>query len=208
MTPLIVELLSLTGSLASLISLFVSIRPANSPYEFRETLLVSVSLVLGLFLAYMRVRSYLASRPICLEPGREIRDYMYNWISKGSQVMIFSRDLTWANDHEMRTLLKKKAKRGELSICLRAHISLSDELRIAGATIFTYGGLDFTPSARFTIINHGRSDAHLAIGRVSEGKHIVREIVSGQDPLFALASDLADIVMKVNQKRDESKEQA
>ena len=122
--------------------------------------------------------------------------------------MIFSRDLTWANDHEMRTLLKEKAKRRELSICLRDHTSLSDEFRIAGATIFTYGELDFMPSARFTIINHGRSDAHLAIGRVSEGKHIVREIVSGQDPLFALASDLAEVIMKVNQKRDEPKEKA
>lgn len=32
--------------------------------------------------------------------------------------MIFSRDLTWADDHEMRTLLKEKAKRHELSISM------------------------------------------------------------------------------------------
>ncbi len=202
MTSLILELLGLAGSVASVVGLYWSTRPPNYEYGLKDGLLLSVSVVLAIGVAMLRLRDHVAGRPITLESDRAIRDYMYQWISRGTRVLIFSHDLTWVNDEEMRDLLRGKARRGELSICLRERIPISNELSDLGARIFTYGELKYTPASRFTIINHGRYDAHVAIGRGSKGEHIVREIASGQDPLFALANDLAEVVMKLSESRE------
>lgn len=201
MMPLILELLGLSGSVASVIGLYWSTRPSNYEYTLKDELLLFVSVALAVGVAAMRIRDHVVGRPITLRSDRAIRDYMYNWISRGTRVLIFSHDLTWVNDEEMRDLLRGKARCGELSICLRERIPIANELADLGARICTYGELKYTPASRFTIINHGR-DAHVAIGRGSKGEHIVREIASGQDPLFALANDLADIVTKLSDARE------
>jgi hypothetical protein len=199
-TSLILELLGLAGSVASLIGLYWTTRPPNYEYGLKDGLLLFVSVGLAFAVATMRLRDYMTGRPITLRSDREIRDYMYRWLSRGTRVMIFSHDLTWVNDEEMRDLLRGKARRGELSVCLKECIPFSNEVSSLGAKVFTYGELNYTPASRFTIINHGRYDAHVAIGRGRKGEHIVREIASGQDPLFALANDLTEIVMRLNNR--------
>lgn len=205
MTSLIFELVGFVASIVSLISLYWSTKSPNYSYGLKDGVWLCVSVVLALAAAAMRIRDYMVGRPITLKSDREIRDYMYRWISQGTRVLIFSHDLTWVNDEEMRDLLRGKARRGELSICLKMCIPLSDELSQLGARVFTYDELRYTPASRFTIINHGRYDAHVAIGKGGKGEHIVREIASGQDPLFALANDLAEVVIKLNDTREQQR---
>ena len=65
----------------------------------------------------------------------------------------------------MENLLKDKAARKELSICLPKHTQLTRKLKTSGADVFTYEEIGHVPSSRFTIINDGRMDAAVAIGR-------------------------------------------
>lgn len=55
----------------------------------------------------------------------EINDYMYNWISKGGRVVIFTRDMSWASDARIKDLLLRKAELEELSICVPKKIPLN-----------------------------------------------------------------------------------
>jgi hypothetical protein len=201
MTSIVIELLGLVGSLASLIGLYWTSLPSGHAFGMKDGILLALSIGLAAVISASRIVAFRAARPIVLRSDRAIRDYMYKWISSGSQVMIFSHDLTWIDDERMMEMLRGKARRRELSICLRAHIPAAIELSELGASIFTYGELGYIPTSRFTIINRGRYDAHVAIGRSGNGEHVVREIASGQDPLFALANDLAEVVMKLNESQ-------
>src|SRR5207249_10642646 len=120
-------------------------------------------------------------------------------ISRGGRVAIFSRDMSWVQDDEMRTLLGAKAHKNELHICLPQRIPLCDDLERQGAHIHVYPQLNYTPLSRFTIINKSRSDAHLAVGRAIEGKHLIEEFSLGEHPAFFIADDLIEVVMRLGQ---------
>ena len=98
-------------------------------------------------------------------------------------------------------MLKTKAGKDELQICVPAMIPIAETLKEAGATILTYSPLKVVPQARFTIINFGRMDAQVAVGRRLEGTHAVEEFGAGDHPVFAVASDLVEIVTRYSQTR-------
>jgi len=148
---------------------------------------------------YFQITEYVAHRPIILKTAQQIRDYMFRWISRGGRVAIFSRDMSWVEDDEMKDLLRAKARRDELHICLPTRILLSDDLQKEGAHIHVYPQLNYTPLSRFTIINKGRSDAQLAVGRAIEGKHLIEEFSLGEHPAFFIADDLIEVVMRLGQ---------
>jgi hypothetical protein len=126
---------------------------------------------------------------------------MFQWISRGERVAIFSRDMSWVDDDQMRELLRTKARRHELILCTPRAIELSGELSQLGAEVHNYQELDYTPTARFTIINVGQHDSQVAIGRKIGGIHTIQEATSGHDPLFAVADDLLSIVSRLDRCR-------
>jgi hypothetical protein len=128
---------------------------------------------------------------------------MKNWISKGGRVAVFTRDMTWANDNDMKKLLTKKAKDHELLLIMPEKIELSNQLETDGAEIFTYQELNHDPESRFTIIHKGRMDSEVAVGRKVNGKHKIEEFQKGQHPIFSIADDLIDILIKYNKINNE-----
>jgi hypothetical protein len=123
---------------------------------------------------------------------------MRKWVSSGGRVVIFSRDMTWADEPATRNLLRDKARRNELTVCLEHAISLTDELKQDGATIITYGELVHVPQSRFTIVDFGREGARVAVGVRNGNVHIIQEFQSGIDPLFALADDMVKFLMALS----------
>jgi hypothetical protein len=134
---------------------------------------------------------------------KEINDYMYDWISKGGRVVIFTRDMSWASDPRIKELLYHKAAREELSICVPKKIPLTNELQKHGAQILSYESLGYIPQSRFTIINKDRMDANLAVGHRIKDDHVVEEFSIGAHPFFSVANDLVEIITRIT--ADENK---
>jgi hypothetical protein len=97
---------------------------------------------------------------------------MHDWIEHGGRVAIWTRDMSWAHNDDTRGLLREKAARGELILCLPEQNALATELGAAGAEICAYGANRLeSPASRFTII-----------------------FFAGSHPAFYLAEDLIALV--------------
>ncbi len=198
---LVVELIAVIGSIASLVSLYLFVWPANTPFTFAEGVACAIASCLIVTFGVIRLREYARLKPKTYHTKKAIRDYMYRWISSGERVAVFSRDMTWVDDDDMRELLRRKARKGELILCLPHAIALSTELGRLGTEIHVYPELDFIPSSRFTIINVGRHDSQVAMGRRIGAVHTIQEVAVGHDPLFALADDLVSVISRLDRCR-------
>src|SRR6266571_3685379 len=86
-----------------------------------------------------------------------IKRYMHDWIQHGGRVAIWTRDMSWAQNAQTRRLLREKAERRELILCLPEPNELARELSAAGAEICAYGAQHLeSPASRFTIAFFGR----------------------------------------------------
>lgn len=205
---MILRILPMLGSFASLAGLIVMIRPAGQPFTVWQGIVLGVAICLFAGAITLEIRSSLRSKPLSLADETQIRDYMYRWISRGGRVAIFSRDMSWVRDEEMKEMLLSKAHRNELCICLPHKIPLVEELAGEGAEVCVYPELEYVPKSRFTIINRERADAQVAVGRRSEGKHVIQEFAVGDHPFSSVANDLVEVIVRFDHwKRSEREEE-
>ncbi|HEU4703080.1 MAG TPA: hypothetical protein VFS37_11420 [Conexibacter sp.] len=155
---------------------------------------------LGLLVAIVvwhEIRVWLRERPARFRDDVKIRRFMQRWIAREGRVTIYTRDMSWANDEQQTLeLLTEKARRNELCICLPRQIEITRRLEQQGATVHTYEALERAPTARFTIIRHGRQDAQVAIGRSVDDVHTISTYSLGHDPAFGIASDLIEFLTR------------
>ncbi|MGH7048648.1 MAG: hypothetical protein ACREE2_19925 [Stellaceae bacterium] len=131
-----------------------------------------------------------------------IKRYMHDWIEHGGRVAIWTRDMSWAQNEETRSLLTEKARRSELILCLPELNTLATELFDAGAEVCACGARRLeAPGARFTIAFFGRDGAAVAVGRAEHDTHIIEEFSSGNHPVFHIAEDLIAIVRSLQGER-------
>ena len=195
MKSLIKNLFAYLGTVASITGLFFSLKNPDKQLNGWHWTLIILSIGLFILTMIFMIQDFYLNRPKLCKNEREIRDYMYRWISNGGRVVIFTRDMSWVSDQEMIDMLNNKARRNELSICLPNKIPFVNDLEKEGASIIEYPNLNYTPRSRFTIINDGRNDAKVAVGkRVAENKHIIEEFSIGEHPYFNVANDLIRIL--------------
>lgn len=195
---MIVQILSTLGSYASLLSLILVIRDPSRSLGASHVFLFAFATALLLTALGTEVYRWRKSQPRRCHSPRQIRDYMYKWISSAGRVAIFSHDMSWVNDNEMRNLLRQKAQASELRLCLPGNIALADDLRAEGAHVCVYPQLQYVPLSRFTIINLGRMDAQVAVGRNISGTHVIEEFSAGTHPVFAVANDLVEVITRIS----------
>ncbi len=193
------RIVTTSGSFASLFSLVLAVRPPDQPLTVSHGILLGIGIALFVWTLISDIYAWRRSQPLALREDAQILDYLYKWISKGGRAVIFSRDLSWVNDAEMIEMLRSKARKDELAICTPAIIPLMQELRDAGAHIYDYPELDYVPESRFTIINKGRMDAQVAVGRRIKDRHVIEEFSVGHHPVFAVANDLVEIVRRFHE---------
>lgn len=159
--------------------------------------LVVVTLTCILFSASMLfdLKEHLRRRPKRFRKQEAIVAYMKKWLSVESRAVVFSRDLSWV-DADVKQLLLRKAARDELTICVPTPNALALELQGAGATIVAYTKLKYVPKSRFTIVNDGRSDARVAIGKQVSGVHVVEEFEQGEHPVVDVIQDLVEFARR------------
>jgi hypothetical protein len=164
---------------------------------------------LGLALAFLmalavalalasEVDTWRSRRPVRCATAQAIQEFMISWIGKEGRAAIYTRDMSWADDDRVAKILRTKAQRSELVICLPKSIPLTNELAKLGAEIHTYARLGYDPRSRFTVVRLGRSDAAVAIGRNINGVHTIETYDVGEHPVFALAEDLVEIARRAD----------
>ncbi|MDP3025733.1 MAG: hypothetical protein Q8O10_09395 [candidate division Zixibacteria bacterium] len=202
---MILRIFSLMGSFASLVGLILMIFTQKQSLTTIQVILLLASLALLVLAIILVIVDYYRKKPKSLSKDSQIRDYMFKWISHSGRVAIFSHDMSWVCDDEMRELLSSKAGKDELYLFLPQQIALIDQL--PGAHVYIYPELEYVPESRFTIIRKGRMDAQVAVGRKIGSKHVIEEFSAGQHPVFSIANDLTEILMQFNRwKRIDKKE--
>lgn len=196
--PAIRRLFVVAGTFASIVALVISLDPTPDDWRAFEIALAVLASVGFLVVGIIEVRDVLRRTPRPYSDRNKIWAYLYEWIREGDRVVVFTRDMSWADEDEMIQLLKSKAYANELTVCLPERTSLIEDLSEAGAEVITYPDLDFVPSSRFTIVRYERADAEVAIGRTIDGVHVIEEFRVGEHPAYALADDLVRLTRQIS----------
>lgn len=188
------------ASIATFIGLYVAVSslPSLSSMHPAYLWVLIVVIIFNAGVAIFEVFDFFKTRPKKYKSKDKINLYMCKWISSGGRVAIFSRDMSWADGEKVRDILKDKAIKNELTICVEKNIQLTDELRKNGAKIVTYDHLSHIPRSRFTIVDFDREGARVAVGLHEDGKHSIHEFRSGHHPIFAVAEDMVKFLAAAN----------
>ena len=194
-SELVIKLVALAGSLASLAGLLVVFLPSRDNLPRWSVALLVIAISLLIVFVVLEFLSYRGRRVYAKSDTDGIKRYMHSWIEHGGRVAIWTRDMSWAHNTDTRGLLLEKAAHGELILCLPECNEFAKELEEAGAQVCAYGSKQLDPPAsRFTIAFFGRDGAQVAVGRAEGDAHVIDEFTSGDHPAFYLAEDLITLV--------------
>jgi len=191
----------IAGTVASLVAFGFTIQALGSTLAWWQWVIFAVGgglfvlAIISEFVVYSHRKPFTFSGK---NKDAKINKYLYKWINQGGMVAIFSRNMSWANDQEIKDMLHSKARAGDLTIYLPDMTELAEALKQSGARIYIYSELNHIPESRFTIINKGQIGARVAVGRAEGNKHVIEEFSDGQHPAFSMADDLAEIIKKFN----------
>ena len=190
-----ISVISIIGSFASVSSVVVAplILRQDIPVGWKIALII-LAVLLTIFAIIWVLKPDAATHNYRVNDQAGINRYLYRWIDSGGRVAIWTRDMSWAEGAKMAELLRRKAERRELIICLPRDIPKSDELKQIGAEVFAYGTGHATDS-RFTIVNYGQAGSRVAVGRRSDNRHVIQEYSAADEhPAFYMAQDLVRMV--------------
>ncbi|MBS1661873.1 MAG: hypothetical protein JST68_12575 [Bacteroidetes bacterium] len=163
--------------------------------NFFQYICLIVFLVTSAIIIYVDIKN----RRKRYKTEKGINNYMCKWISHIGRIVIFTRDMSWAIHPRVKDKLIQKAQADELTICMPSKNALAQELEHNGATIATYNHLNYAPVSRFTIVRFGGNGARIAIGKWFKKYNIIEELEAGEHPLFYVAEDLLNIIIKQNE---------
>jgi hypothetical protein len=156
MTKFISVIVLQAASCASILGLYFTLTPATGDRPWWHWSLLTFVVGVSIFLIVQEIIDHQRSAPRVYRSQRRINSFMRRWVSSGGRVVIFSRDMSWAQAQPIRQLLLEKAERNELTVCVEHSIPLTDELDRRGARIIPYGVLGHVPRSRFTIVGFDR----------------------------------------------------
>lgn len=183
MGSLITTLVTQTASCASILGLYFTLQPTEGKWLWWQWGLIALPIIAAIYVALRETVIHVFRGPRKYHSTAKINSYMRKWVASGGRVVIFSRDMSWADEPVTRHLLREKAQRNELTVCLEHSIPLTDELQREGATIITYGELVHVPRSRFTIVDFDRDGARVAVGVKVGNVHLIQEFRT--HPFFA-----------------------
>ena len=192
---LVRKLVALGASFASMVGLLVAFLPSMKDLPLWATALLVSAVFFFLILLVLEFLDYRGHRVYAKTDTEGIKGYMHEWIKHGGRVAIWTRDMSWAQNLEIRNLLTEKARRHELILCLPELNEFTTELARAGAEVCAYGAtLLESPASRFTIAFFGRNGSRVAVGRAEGDTHVIDEFSTSDHPAFYLAADLVALV--------------
>ena len=106
----------------------------------------------------------------------QVNKYLLKWLNKGSRTVIFTRDLTWADEsNDILQTLERKARNKELTICLYRETSTTTHLADLGAEVYIHNMPESKLKSRFTIIDYGKNNPKITVGTRNNSGQFVNE---------------------------------
>jgi hypothetical protein len=169
---------------------------AHVPASSRRIVALTILVAFIVVTAAIDLRMWWRHRRKSFPPnGREIAEYLCDWLESGGRAAVFSRELGWVQSgSRAEKVLLQKARDKKLVLCIPSQNDVSERLERAGAEVYTYPGLQYAPRSRFTIINFDRGDSRVTAGGEIGGRHVMHESETGEDPFLSMAHDLISIV--------------
>ena len=191
-----ISAISIIGSFASVSGVVIPLLILQPGLPWWAKVLITLSGLLMIVAVIWVLKPDAATHTYRVSDQAGINRYLYRWIDSGGRVAIWTRDMSWAEGAKMAELLRRKADRRELIICLPRDIPKSDGLKQIGAEVFAYGTGHATDS-RFTIVNYGQAGSRVAVGRRSDNRHVIQEYSAADEhPAFYMAQDLVRMVQE------------
>ena len=164
--------------------------------------LMKLIFIILIIVGFKVIERYLSYDKNAYPTKEEINDFMHNWLESNGKSVVFTRDMSWANDDaQVKDVLKTKARNKELTLVLSSQNQTSKELEKLGATVIEYGHLDYTPATRFTIVDYQTMNSKVAIGQKDEQEiHRINKYSKNDAPIFYLATDLINLISKLEKK--------
>src|SRR5689334_5013680 len=98
MHGLITTLIAQSASCTSILGLYFTLYPPGTERPWWHWLLVLISIGTTSFVFWREIVNYVRAGPKTYRSTEKINAYMRRWVAGGGRVVIFSRDLSWAND--------------------------------------------------------------------------------------------------------------
>jgi hypothetical protein len=193
---------ALVASFASMAGLLVSLAPAHTDWPWWAVTLLIISIVFFALLVVLEFFDRRGRHIYAKTDHAGIREYMHDWIKDAGRVAIWTRDMSWANNSDTRSVLQDKAAKNELVICLPKLNEHAKQLKRDGAEVCIYGAdLLESPASRFTITHLGTGGSRIAVGRAEGDAHIIEEFKVGSHPAFHLAADLVALARALHRRQ-------
>ena len=130
---------------------------------FVRIVVLVISVLAGVNLFYEDYKKNHENTRLCRNQT-EIEEAMKEIVKSQGKTCIMSRDLSWVSP-EIKEIIKKK--KGNVRVFAQAESDLTKELISSGVEVYYYGGFEFEPKTRFTIIRYNRLDPQVAIAETS-----------------------------------------
>ena len=191
-----ISVISIIGSFASVSGVVIPLLILQPGLPWWAKVLITLSGLLMIVAVIWVLKPDAATHTYRVSDQAGINRYLYRQIDSGGRVAIWTRDMSWADTEKMTELLRRKAQRGQLIICLPQEIPQSDELKQIGAEVFAYGASPAT-DYRFIIVNYGRAGSRVAMVRFGAKFHWIQEYAAADEhPAFYMAHDLVRMVQE------------
>lgn len=184
---------SIVGASLSGLGVIVPLLVSSGHVALWVIALIAVFLSLMALTTIIVLKSETTTHVYRADDEKGIRNYLLHWIKSGGRVAIWTRDMSWADDDDMKEMLSLKAQSQELIICLPNETDTTEYLSSCGAEVIAYGAWD-SPSASFTIANYNRAGSRVAIARRKGSLYVIQEFSAEEHSAFDMAHDLVRLV--------------
>jgi hypothetical protein len=197
-TPFISRLITTIASYASIFGVIVTIQPNLTLLPAFGKFLLLLATAATVISLSVDIQEFSRNRKrVYRKSSERIIKYMHKWIDTGGRCAIFTRDMTWTTNEDIRNLLIRKSRNHELWIFMPSPTQFALELEQHGAKIINYANIEVVPRSRFTVIHWGQDGARVAVGRPQGNLHEISEYEIGKDPIYSVIEDLLEILAKM-----------
>lgn len=185
------SLLHWTAAAASLVGLFLTVRPLSQPLSAWQTFFLAIIVIIFVGAALSDIQNERKKSAKKYKSISEINKYMYEMLKNSGACEICSRDASWISEGPIYSLLMNKSKKNELTFLVHKKTNEVKALEDAGAEVIEYGELGFDPITRFTIVNSGNhAYSYVAIGKKKPNEPHTIEELDASHPTYSMATDL------------------
>lgn len=143
--------------------------------DFWKGVIYAVAAIFCMVYGYIHVYEYCAQNRFIFRTQKKANKYLAKWIGTNTgHVLVYTNDMSWAGTGDLRDELVEKAKKGNLTLCLRKQSAEAEELINAGAELFLLKG-EADLYARFIIVDYKSDNPKVSVYTTDRNRRYVNQ---------------------------------